>query len=271
MHIELLPYELLMDIGSYGNFYTLANLCAVNKRFNKIFTKQLYKKAAVLAAKGGRVHSNPAGYAIYSNNSWLLDQLLKHGLSPETKLYIDKPKEAVSLLALTIDIPCLWLEEDDGDEKPEYTADMMRVLLENGADPKAETKHRGMSVKNNDADSGVTTMLHKVASLRKFPPNNLMPQWVDLLLQYGADIDAENYGKTPLSYAAVNVRNKGREELVVLLLERGADITLKPIFYKYGLKELYTVKGCWKRDPVAEMLRYELCRRGIYAKMMAQW
>jgi ankyrin repeat protein len=112
----------------------------------------------------------------------------------------------------------------------EGKADIVRLLLEGGADPNAQ-------------DQDNWTPLH-------FAAQSYDALVASILLEFGATLDVRNkYGNTPLFIAVVNSRGSG--ELITLLIEKGSDKNLKN---NYGVSPLSLAESIGNYD-VAKFLK----------------
>ena len=125
----------------------------------------------------------PLFYAAYTMQFEVVQTLLEHNAD-------------INLQSTDGETPLYWVSSNCGSR--EKFMDMVRLLLEHGADPNIGNRH--------------TTLLHRASSLGSI-------EAARLLLSHGAKVDAKDKtGRTPLQVVA----SKVRDELTKLLVEHGA-------------------------------------------------
>ena len=133
--------------------------------------------------------------------------------------------------------------------------DIARLLLEHGGDVRART-----TVADRDWAPGMpigVTLLHHAA----IKSRRHRIQMLDLLLTYGADINAQDSaGRTPMMWASI----EAGPEVVPWLLGHGANASLRD---NNGQTALYYVK-CWPDSPdkraIARLLRQTEAVKGVH-------
>ena len=106
----------------------------------------------------------------------------------------------------------------------------IKALISSGADLEERSREKAHSPSNI---YGRVTALHMAASYSNF-------ETAKLLLEAGADVNSRaqhpkhNGGVTPLFFALVGKNNTAKLKLVSLLLEAGADVTLKMAIDDWG-------------------------------------
>jgi hypothetical protein len=168
---------------------------------------------------------------IWAGDAEVVKLMLDHGAQPNRKI-----RECPLLEAVLSD-----------------RVDIARLLLEHGADVRARTTITDRAWSPYMPVG--TTVLHHTAS--KSRPNRI--QMVDLLLSYGAEINAQDAeGRTPLMWASI----EAGQDIVPCLLRHGANASLRA---KHGETAFYLVK-CWPDSPdkraVARLLRQADAAKG---------
>ena len=144
--------------------------------------------------------------------------------------------------------------------RPGYDRDVVKLLLENGADVDERSFFWGyttlyVAVKNRDTELVKMLLVHGVnvnafgnRQVLHLAASNGDVAMAQLLIAKGADVNAKDlYGRTPLHVAAV----KGRTSLTELLLANGADVNAKDSRGKTPLR-LATKR---RRKETAELLK----------------
>ena len=107
----------------------------------------------------------------------------------------------------------------------------IKALISSGADLEERSREKAKPSPSNIY--GRVTALHMAASYSNF-------EAAKLLLEAGADVNSRaqhpkhNGGVTPLFFALVGENNTAKLKLVSLLLEAGADVTLKMACRRWG-------------------------------------
>ena len=138
---------------------------------------------------------------------------LRSGNLDDVKRLIKAPGVDVNKTTFNDQTP-LMLAAEEG------TAEVVKFLLETGADPKLEIPGR-------------TALLNAVAK-----PNNI--ETVRLLIAAGANVNARNqYGSTPLIQAA----NQGSTEIAKMLIDAHADVNIAGAHSKTALHQAIGFKN----------------------------
>lgn len=160
---------------------------------------------------------------IFDHNSLkIMKLLLNHGADPN--------------LLNSIEMPALILTESCNNKRFRYKA--RKILLKNGANP-------------NEGDrNGNNTLMYEISSANTYYKN------VKLLVDYGIDVNAQNWMGNTALILTVTCRDKFvRQKIVDLLLEYNANTKLKNDFGTSALKLAHR----WDHDgtykPIIKRLR----------------
>jgi hypothetical protein len=195
---------LLETTNEVSDIKTLAALCLVNRTLNHFATPALYDKGIDFIIEIPDRYENPISWAIERNKVAVVEAFLRSGLSADARVPDcchagDDPEgghHTTSLLELSV----------FSKEAHEYSdTTITEKLLDCGVNP------------NRANQEGNTPLIWCVQAAYE-NPSSLVP-WIDLLLEWGADIDDDGeLGHTVLHWAAILPVS----HLIPRLLERGA-------------------------------------------------
>jgi hypothetical protein len=224
---QRLPTHILLAIGSESSIGDLASLTAVNRRCYSVLTSSLYARGVCMIAESPEMkeaYFNPVAEAIRENRRRTVTLFLANGLSADTWVNCyEERNEATD----PWDYSFLHLSRDCDDTT------IMRLLLQHGADPNKPHEYEGST-------------LHWVLDMAY--PYSPMLEYVKLLLDYGADVNARGkFGYTPLHGAAYH----NNTAAIPLLIGYGAKINAVDNYNHTPM----TVAERWGHLEAAKILR----------------
>jgi ankyrin repeat protein len=228
-NLATIPTELQIMVGkACPTSRELAALCAVNRTFHQIYSPILYQRA-VAFCKNNANCSNPAQWAIETNNMSTLKKLVDHKLPVDTELRYGLLHEQKSLVCAAIysgrtEILRYLLE--NGATYPSYALrlavpkiDTVQILLEYGAGKFINDE------KDLELMLGRPTILHlAMNSVQRSPEWNY--RLCKMLIEAGAKVDALD-GESKSVMHAICARGDAYVELLKVCLEYGGDPNLK--------------------------------------------